>query len=85
MDLADGVLNHHEKWDGSGYPKGLREEEIPRAARIIAIAKYYDSRTGARKNKISPEEALAMIKKEAAHKFDPEVVAVFVRVMEKQL
>jgi HD-GYP domain-containing protein (c-di-GMP phosphodiesterase class II) len=43
MNLAEAVLSLHEKWDGSGYPKGLKGEEIPRMARIIAIAESFDA------------------------------------------
>lgn len=45
MDLAGGALQHHEHWDGTGYPKGLKEEEISITARIIAVAENYDFRT----------------------------------------
>ena len=42
LDLADGIYGHHERWNGTGYPKKLKGEEIPFAARIIALAEHYD-------------------------------------------
>ncbi|MDZ7836866.1 MAG: HD domain-containing phosphohydrolase [Actinomycetota bacterium] len=51
LDLAEGVLSHHENWDGSGYPKGLKGKEIPRIARIIRVAETYDALT----SKLRPE------------------------------
>ncbi|HED24262.1 MAG TPA: HD domain-containing protein [Firmicutes bacterium] len=83
MNLAEGVLNHHEKWNGSGYPKGLKEKEIPLAARIIAVAEYFDALSASAYFGITENEALAIIEKEAGRKFDPEVVAAFLKVMKK--
>jgi putative two-component system response regulator len=70
---------HHEKWDGSGYPKGLRADEIPLSARIVAIADVYDALTTLRPYKpIWPHaEAVQWIASRAGSHFDPEVVAAF--------
>lgn len=78
MNLADGVLHHHEEWDGSGYPKGLKGEEIPVLARVISIAEVYDAMT----NSDSPEpktkdEAVEEIRKLSGKRFDPEIVKAF--------
>ncbi|HHY90463.1 MAG TPA: diguanylate cyclase, partial [Clostridiales bacterium] len=82
LDLAEGVLNHHERWDGKGYPKGLKGEEISKAARIIAVAEAYEEMTSPmNENAVSKEEALEEIKKESGAKFDPEVVDVFIEIM----
>ena len=78
---------HHEKWDGSGYPHGLRGEDIPLAARIVAIADVFDALTSERpyKKAWSVEEAVAFIKKESASHFDPKLVAVFEDVLPEML
>lgn len=70
---------HHEKWDGTGYPRGLRGEEIPLAARIFAVVDVYDALTSDRPYRAawSPERALAYIREQAGRHFDPEVVEVF--------
>jgi diguanylate cyclase (GGDEF)-like protein/PAS domain S-box-containing protein len=81
LELAQFVLNHHEKWDGSGYPNGLKGEEIPLEARIIAVADAYDAMTSKRsyRTEISQEDALTELKRCAGTQFDPEIVDVFVK------
>jgi diguanylate cyclase (GGDEF)-like protein/putative nucleotidyltransferase with HDIG domain len=82
VDFAEPVFYHHEKWDGSGYPKGLRGLEIPIRSRIIAIAERYDHLTNlSNKMPLTKEEALKHIKALAGIKFDPELVDVFINVM----
>jgi putative nucleotidyltransferase with HDIG domain len=73
------VLYHHERWDGSGYPKGLKGEEIPLEARIFALADVYDALTHERPYKPawSPEEAKREIREKAGKDFDPSLVWVF--------
>ncbi|WP_298403705.1 PAS domain S-box protein [uncultured Chloroflexus sp.] len=70
---------HHEKWDGTGYPRGLRGEEIPLAARIFAVVDVYDALTSNRPYRAAwpPECALAYIREQAGRHFDPQVVEVF--------
>ncbi|MEN8433704.1 sensor domain-containing diguanylate cyclase/phosphohydrolase [Clostridium septicum] len=77
--IANSVLTHHERWDGMGYPLGLKEKEIPLMARIVAIADSYDVMVMGRtyKKAIKKEEAVKKLKAEAGVKFDPEVVSVF--------
>ncbi len=74
---------HHEKWDGTGYPRGLRGEEIPLAARIFAVVDVYDALTNDRPYRAawSRERALAYIREQAGRHFDPQVVAVFEQVL----
>lgn len=74
---------HHEKWDGSGYPRGLRGTEIPLAARIFAVVDVYDALTSDRpyRSAWSREQALAYIRQQAGRHFDPQVVAVFEQVI----
>lgn len=63
LDLAESVLSHHEYWDGSGYPKGLKGEEIPKLARIISVAESFDSLTNhMNKNVISNRKLLKFTK-----------------------
>jgi len=74
LDMARSIaLAHHEKWDGSGYPKGLKGEEIPLAARIIAIADVFDALTTERpyKKAWAIEEAVRLIDDSAGTHFDP--------------
>lgn len=73
------VEYHHEKWDGSGYPFGLRGESIPFSARIMAVADVYDALISERayKKARSHEDAVKIIASEAGRHFDPELVGVF--------
>jgi len=74
----DVILFHHERWDGKGYPKGLKEREIPLAARIVAICDVYDALTSKRpyKEPFSHEKTLKIIKEESNH-FDPLIKKIF--------
>lgn len=71
------VESHHERWDGEGYPRGLRGEQIPLEARIISVADVFDALTQTRsyKEPRSVESALAEIRRGAGHRFDPDIVA----------
>jgi HD superfamily phosphodiesterase len=73
---------HHERWDGEGYPEGLRGEEIPLLARIVAVADAYEAMTSDRpyRRALSPEEAARRIEEGAGSQFDPEVAEAFLRV-----
>jgi diguanylate cyclase (GGDEF)-like protein/putative nucleotidyltransferase with HDIG domain len=75
--VADWVLHHHERWDGSGYPDGLSGELIPLGARIIFVADAYDAMISERvyRRRVSPEEAIAELDRCAGTQFDPNVVA----------
>ncbi|MBC7293789.1 MAG: HD-GYP domain-containing protein, partial [Thermoleophilia bacterium] len=74
---------HHERWDGTGYPRGLKGEEIPLAARIFAVADVWDALTSNRPYRPAcPEEkALAYIREQAGRQFDPQVVEAFLGLM----
>jgi putative two-component system response regulator len=73
---AEIAASHHEWWDGSGYPRGLRGEEIPRPGRVVALADVYDSLTHARpyKRAWTQDEALAEIASGRGTHFDPRAV-----------
>lgn len=74
--------SHHERWDGSGYPQGLKGEEIPLVARIMSIVDVYDALTSKRpyKEPFSHEKAMALIVEGAGTQFDPTLVAHFVDI-----
>ncbi|MFH1639956.1 MAG: HD domain-containing phosphohydrolase [Chloroflexota bacterium] len=76
------ALTHHEKWDGSGYPRGLRDSEIPLVGRIVAIADVFDAMTSKRPyaKSYSVEEALHIIRESSGTHFDPDVVDAFFAV-----
>ena len=78
---------HHEKWDGTGYPRGLKGEEIPLAARIFAVADVWDSITSDRpyRKGWSKKEALEYIKEQSGKYFDPEVVQEFLYLISNTL
>jgi diguanylate cyclase (GGDEF)-like protein len=79
-EMAEDILAHHERWDGRGYPKGLRGEEIPWRARLIAIADSYDAMTAPRpyRHSLSAEQALEEILHCAGTQFDPVLASRFV-------
>ena len=76
---------HHEKWDGTGYPRGLKGEQIPLAARIFAVADVWDALTSDRPYRAAwkKEEALDFIRIESGKHFDPQVVDLFFKVMQE--
>ena len=85
--LAQYILEHQEKWDGRGYPKGLKGTETSVQARIIAIADSYDAMTSTRsyRKALSEEQAVEEIRKCAGTQFDPEIAQVFVvKVLNRQ-
>lgn len=80
IKLAESIsLNHHEKWDGSGYPHGIKGPDIPLAARIVAVADVFDALTSERpyKKPFPLEKAMAIIKESRGTHFDPEVADAF--------
>jgi len=82
--VAGDILAHHEHWDGSGYPQGLKGEEIPLLARIVAIADTYEvmSRGRPYKNALTTEEIKAEFKRRAGTQFDPELVEIFLAIID---
>ncbi len=77
LPIADLILKHHERWDGTGYPLGIRREEIPLACRILAIADTYDAMTNDRpyRRAMTHAEARAEIEGQGGRQFDPALVA----------
>lgn len=81
--VAPLILSHHERWDGRGYPAGLKENEIPLGARILCIVDYFDALTSHRPyhKPISVDAAIALIQQEAGKALDPRVVDAFVNAL----
>ena len=84
MASAQIALTHHEKYDGTGYPKGLKGEGIPLYGRIVSVADYFDAFVSERRYKKawSFDDALLDISKKAGSSFDPKVVSAFLNVKE---
>ncbi len=85
--IADYILNHHERWDGSGYPYGRKGEEIPLLARILSIADAYDAMTSDRpyRKALSKDKALDEIKMNAGTQFDPVLAEIFLKEISEGL
>ncbi|MEI6578104.1 MAG: HD domain-containing phosphohydrolase, partial [Eubacteriales bacterium] len=86
-EIADCVLEHHERWDGTGYPRGLAGADISLQARVITIADAFDAITSDRsyRKALSEKEAIIEITSCAGKQFDPEIVSVFIeKVLLKQ-
>ena len=81
--IAEYILTHHEKWDGTGYPKGLKGEEIPLLSRILALADAYDAMTEKRiyRKTLTREEAIEEIKINAGTQFDPAIARIFIEMI----
>ena len=82
--VAKNVLTHHERWDGSGYPLGLKQEEIPLLSRIIAVADSYDAMVHERvyKKAMRKEDAIKELRRCSGTQFDPEIVDIFIKSIE---
>ncbi|WP_340674363.1 HD-GYP domain-containing protein [Moorella sulfitireducens] len=82
-NIAEYILCHHERWDGRGYPRGLKGEEIPLACRILAVADAYDAMTSDRpyRGAVGRREAIAEIKRNAGKQFDPAVTDIFLKLL----
>jgi HD-GYP domain-containing protein (c-di-GMP phosphodiesterase class II) len=85
-DVIGGMRYHHERWDGKGYPLGLKGEEIPLVARIIAIADTYDAMVSTRpyRKGMDPKFAYQEILRYRGTQFDPEVVDAFVEAFRNE-
>jgi hypothetical protein len=83
LRLAEEIaLTHHERWDGTGYPRGLRAEQIPLCGRIVAVADVFDALTHARPYKAAWPllRTLDEMRRQRGHQFDPEVVGALLRL-----
>jgi len=82
-DIAEAILHHHERFDGDGYPLGIKGKEIPIYSRIIAVADAFDGMTGKRnyKDNMDYEKAIFELRKNAYSQFDPDIVEVFIKCL----
>jgi diguanylate cyclase (GGDEF)-like protein/putative nucleotidyltransferase with HDIG domain len=78
--VAPLILSHHERWDGKGYPQGLRGDDIPLGARILTVVDYFDALTSERPyhNAMTREAALLLLQQEAGRALDPKIVDLFI-------
>lgn len=83
--IATYVLYHHEKWDGSGYPKGLKAQEIPLISQIVALADAWDAMCSDRpyRKAMSQSKALSIIKSNKTTQFSPKIVKIFLVSLKK--
>jgi HD-GYP domain-containing protein (c-di-GMP phosphodiesterase class II) len=83
VSVAEGILCHHERWDGRGYPQGLKGADIPLLARILSVVDSFDAMTSDRAYRmaISREAALVEVEACAGGQFDPAICEAFVRMM----
>jgi diguanylate cyclase (GGDEF)-like protein len=81
--VAPLILSHHERWDGRGYPAGLRERDIPVGARVLSIVEYFDALTSERPyhQAMSFDGAISLLQQEAGKALDPQMVETFVRIL----
>lgn len=84
--LIDIIYYHHENWDGSGYPQGLKDEDIPLLARILAVCNYWDNLVAPRPNyePLGWEKALSKMGQGARIQFDPEIVDAFIEFIQHE-
>jgi HD-GYP domain-containing protein (c-di-GMP phosphodiesterase class II) len=84
-DIVPGIRHHHEQFDGTGYPSGLKGEEIPLVGRIIAVADAYDAMTTNRpyRVKLDHKDALDELNRNAGSQFDPGIVDAFITAVER--
>lgn len=84
-DLLPGILCHHERWDGTGYPEGLTGEAIPLLGRIVAVADVFDALTSQRsyRQAVSVADAIELVKSQSGDAFDPRIVAALVALHER--
>jgi HD-GYP domain-containing protein (c-di-GMP phosphodiesterase class II) len=80
--VLPGVVYHHERWDGTGYPEGLKGEGIPFLGRLLGVADFYDAVTSARAYRaaMSPQEAADLIAHGSGQHFDPAIAAAALRL-----
>jgi putative nucleotidyltransferase with HDIG domain len=83
--VLPGVQYHHERWDGTGYPEGLKAEAIPFLGRLLGVADFFDAVTSTRayRDAIPADEAIEMVKKASGKHFDPAVAAAAIRLYDR--
>jgi len=81
--VSDYILSHHERWDGNGYPRRLKGEEIPLLCRILAVTDAFDAMTNDRayRKAMSRKEALLEIERNSGSQFDPTITSLFINTI----
>jgi diguanylate cyclase (GGDEF)-like protein/putative nucleotidyltransferase with HDIG domain len=81
--VAPLILNHHERWDGNGYPSGRKGEQVPLGARVLGLVEFYDALTSDRPyhKAIAADAAAALVAQESGKAFDPRVVETFLKIL----
>jgi putative two-component system response regulator len=88
LQMAEIIAgSHHERWDGSGYPRGLKEEEIPMVSRIVTVCDVFDALTSDRpyKKAWSVENTVAEMEKQSGKLFDPHALGVFLTLLPEMI
>ncbi|MFO7883168.1 MAG: HD domain-containing phosphohydrolase, partial [Kosmotogaceae bacterium] len=80
------VLHHHERFDGSGYPEGLKGEKIPKFSRLLSIVDSYDAMNSDRpyRKKLSAQDILKELENESGKQFDPDMVKIFISLLKEK-
>ena len=87
VNIAEAIYNHHENWDGTGFPRGLKGEEIPLAARIIAVAERYDHLHDYTVDNAvyTQDEIISTLRREAGARLDPGITETLITLLERQV
>lgn len=87
IPVAESILCHHERWDGSGYPQGISGESIPLLSRVLAIVDSYDAMTQDRpyRKAMTHEKAIQEIECNSGTQFDPRIAELFVGILKKKI
>ena len=85
-NIHDGILYHHERYDGKGYPSGKKGKDIPLVGRIIAVADAYDAMNSSRvyRDRLSEDEIISELERNSGTQFDPDIVEIFLEILKEE-
>ena len=85
-NIHDGILYHHERYDGKGYPSGKKRKDIPLVGRIIAVADAYDAMNSSRvyRDRLSEDEIISELERNSGTQFDPDIVEIFLEILKEE-